>query len=54
VVSYKILSGPSDLAVLRQLDQILLFSRFRPRLSFGRPTDGGRVLLGFSEVRVRG
>lgn len=54
VVSYKILSGPSDAAVQRQLDQVLLFSRFRPRLNFGRPTDGGRVLLGFSEVRVRG
>jgi Putative zinc-finger len=54
VVSYKILSGPNDVAVLHQMDQILLFSRFRPRLSFGRPTDGGRVYLGFSEVRVRG
>lgn len=54
VVSYKILSGPTDVAVRRQLDQILLFSRFRPRLNFGRPTDGGRVWLGFSEVRVRG
>jgi hypothetical protein len=54
VVSYRIISGPSDAAVQRQLDQVLLFSRFRPRLNFGRPTDGGRVLLGFSEVRVRG
>ena len=54
VVSYKILSGPNDVAVQRQLDQILLFSRFRPRLDFGRPMDGGRVVLGFSEVRVRG
>jgi len=54
VVSYKILSGPNDAMVQRQLDQILLFSRFRPRLNFGRPTDGGRVLLGFSEIRVRG
>lgn len=54
VVSYKILSGPNDPSVQHQLDQILLFSRFRPRLNFGRPTDGGRVMLGFSEVRVRG
>lgn len=54
VVSYRILSGPNDAMVQRQLDQILLFSRFRPRLNFGRPTDGGRVMLGFSEVRVRG
>lgn len=54
VVSYRILSGPSDPTVRREVDQILLFSRFRPRLSFGMPTDGGRVMIGFSEVRVRG
>lgn len=54
VVSFKVLSGNSDPAVNRQLDQVLMFSRFRPRFSFGRPTDGGRVMLSFSEVRVRG
>ncbi|MGB0035812.1 MAG: anti-sigma factor [Candidatus Acidiferrales bacterium] len=54
VVSFNIISGPNDVAVKRQLDQVLLFSRFRPQLSFGRPTGGGRVLLSFSEVRVRG
>jgi hypothetical protein len=54
VVFYKILSGPSDTVVKHQIDQVLLFSRFRPQLSFGVPTDGGRVLLNFSEVRVRG
>jgi anti-sigma factor RsiW len=54
VVSYNILSGPNDVAVKHQIDQVLLFSRFRPELSFGRPTDGGRVLLSFSEVRVHG
>jgi hypothetical protein len=54
VVFYRILSGPDDTAVQRQIDQVLLFSRFRPLLSFGRPMNGGRVLLGFSEVRVRG
>jgi hypothetical protein len=54
VLSYKILSGPNDRVVQRQLDQVLLFSRFRPQLSFGRPTNGGRVLLSFSEVRVHG
>jgi hypothetical protein len=53
-VSFKILSGPQDAAVRHQLDQVLLFSRFRPQLSFGRPMAGGRVLLSFSEVRVRG
>lgn len=54
VVSYRVLSGPNDAAVRRQIDELLLFSRFRPRLSFGLPTDGGHVLIGFSEVRVRG
>ena len=54
VVYYKILSGPTDAAVQHQIDQLLLFSRFRPQLGFGRPMGGGRVLLNFSEVRVRG
>jgi anti-sigma factor RsiW len=54
VVYYKILSGPTDAALQRQIDQILLFSRFRPQSEFGRPMGGGRVLLNFSEVRVRG
>jgi hypothetical protein len=54
VLFYKILSGPNDTAVQRQIDQLLLFSRFRPQLNFGRPMDGGHVLLSFSEVRVRG
>jgi Putative zinc-finger len=54
VVFYKILSGPDDAAARRQLDQVLLFSLFRPQLGFGRPMGGGRVLLSFSEVRVRG
>ena len=54
VVDYKILSGPTDNAVRRQIDQVLLFSRFRPQLGFGRPMDGGRVLLNFNQVRVRG
>ena len=54
VASYVILSGPEDSATRRQLDQVLLFSRFRPQLDFGRPTAGGRVMLIFSEVRVKG
>jgi hypothetical protein len=54
VVSFKVLSGASTPDVERQLDQVLLFSRFRPQFSFGRPTDGGRVMISFSEVRVRG
>lgn len=54
VSGYKILSGPNDVTVQHQLDQVLLFSRFRPELNFGRPTSGGHVFLSFSEVRVRG
>jgi len=54
VVFYEILSGPSDSVVKKQIDQVLLFSRFRPQLSFGLPMNGGRVLISFSEVRVRG
>lgn len=54
VVSYRIVSGPNDAAVRSQIEQELLFSRFRPRLDFGRPTNGGRVMIGFSEIRVRG
>lgn len=54
VLGYQILSGPDTLAVRRQLDQVLMFSSFSPQLSFGRPTSAGRVVLSFSEVRVRG
>jgi hypothetical protein len=53
MVDYQILFGPDDLVTRRQLDQVLMFSRFRPQFSFGRPT-GGRVILSFSEVRVKG
>jgi hypothetical protein len=54
VVRYRILSGPDNTVVQKQIDQVLLFSRFRPELSFGLPMAGGRVLLSFSEVHVRG
>jgi hypothetical protein len=54
VVNYNILAGPDDASVRRQIDQVLLFSRFRPQLSFGRPMAGGRVMLSFSEIRVKG
>ena len=53
-VYYRILSGPSDDTVRRQLDLVLLFSRFRPQMSFGRFTSGGRVVLSFSDISVRG
>jgi hypothetical protein len=54
MTEYQILSGPSSAELRHQLDQMLLFSRFSPMLSFGRPTAGGHVVLSFSAVRVRG
>ncbi len=54
MTDYQILSGPTSSDLRRQLDQMLLFSRFSPMLSFGRPTAGGHVVLSFSAVRVRG
>ena len=54
MVDYEILSGPASPTLRHQLDEVLLFSRFRPMLSFGRPTSGGHVILNFSAVHVRG
>ena len=53
-VSYRILAGPDNDTVRRQLDLVLLFSRFRPQISFGRFTSGGRVVLSFSDISIRG
>jgi hypothetical protein len=53
-VYYEILAGPDNPAIRRQLDLVLLFSRFRPQMSFGRFTSGGRVVLSFSDISVRG
>lgn len=54
LVSYRILSGPDNPAVEREVYQILLFSRFRPQVNFGLPTNGGHIMLGFNSLRVRG
>jgi len=53
-VSYRILSGPDTDTIRRQLNLVLLFSRFRPQMSFGRFTAGGRVVLSFSDLSIRG
>jgi Putative zinc-finger len=53
-VYYRILSGPDNESIRRQLDLVLLFSRFRPQMSFGRFTSGGHVVLSFSDISVRG
>ena len=54
MANYQILAGPNSPDLRHQIDQILLFSRFRPMMSFGRPTAGGHVILSFSAVRVHG
>jgi len=53
-MSYRVISGQVSDAARHELDQVVLFSRFRPEMSFGRPTSGGRVVLSFSQIRVRG
>ncbi len=54
VVDYRILSGPDNAKIRRQLDQLLMFSRFRPSMSFGRPISGGTVIMSFSAVNIQG
>jgi hypothetical protein len=53
-VNYSILAGPDNRNTRRQLDQVVFFSRYRPQMNFGRPAAGGRVVLSFREVRVKG
>lgn len=53
-VGYRVISGEMNAAARHELDQVVLFSKFRPEMSFGRPTSGGRVVLSFSQIRVRG
>jgi hypothetical protein len=52
-VGYDILAGPDNPEVRRQLDQVILFSRFRPAMNFGHPI-GGRLVLNLTEIRVKG
>jgi hypothetical protein len=53
-IAYRVIGSSLDAGTLRQLDQVVFFSRFRPQLSFGRPTSSGRVILGFNSITVRG
>src|ERR1700674_2166159 len=53
-VTYEIIAGPDNPTIPRQLDLVLMFSRFRPQMSFGRFTSGGRVVLSFSDISVKG
>ena len=54
MMKYEIMDGPDNQEVRHHLDQMLFFYRFRPMLSFGRPTSGGHVVLSFSAIHVRG
>jgi Putative zinc-finger len=54
MASYDIIGGADSPELRHQLDQMLIFSRFRPMLSFGRPIAGGHVVLSFSAIHVRG
>jgi Putative zinc-finger len=54
MTTYNIIDGSDSPELRHHLDQMLLFSRFSPMLSFGRPTAGGHVMLSFSAVHVRG
>jgi len=53
-VTYEILAGPDNPTIRRQLDLVLMCSRFRPQMSFGRYTSGGRVVLSFSDMSIKG
>jgi len=58
VKDYRIISSPSDSKeVMPQVKNMMLdmmvFARFRPATSMGRPT-AGRALLAFSRISVRG
>ncbi len=54
VQEYRILSGPKDASnYTTQLDNVMIFTTFRPATSFGRPTVG-RAVLSFSKIIVKG
>jgi hypothetical protein len=53
VYDYQIVSGPTDAASRRQIENLLVASRFEPARFFGKPVRGLAV-LSFSGVSVRG
>jgi hypothetical protein len=54
VQGYRILSGPKEMAsLLPQLNNMLIFTVFRPATAFGQPTTG-KAVLSFSRINVRG
>jgi hypothetical protein len=54
VQDYRILSAPSETDEIKpQLENMLIFTTFRPATAFGQPTSG-RAVLSFSKINVRG
>ena len=54
VADYRVLSAPQGTENLRhELDNMMIFTTFRPAMNLGRPT-AGRVVLSFSGVSVKG
>jgi hypothetical protein len=54
VQDYHILSGPSDARMLEpELNNIMIFTTFRPATTFGVRTPG-KVVLSFAKINVRG
>jgi anti-sigma factor (TIGR02949 family) len=54
VQDYRILSGPDNMKSLpADLKNVLIFTTFRPAMSFGRPTSG-RAIMSFSKIQVKG
>ena len=54
VADYRVLSAPAGTENLRHaLDNMMIFTTFRPAMNLGRPT-AGRVVLSFSGVSVKG
>lgn len=54
VQDYHIISAPEDAGdVMPQLNNVLIFTQFRPATSFGQPV-AGRAVLSFSKINVKG
>jgi hypothetical protein len=54
VVDYKIISAPAGTEkMIPELDNMMIFTTFRPAMDLGRPT-ASRVVLSFSGINVRG
>jgi hypothetical protein len=53
VQDYRILSAPATDEIKPQLENMLIFTTFRPATAFGQPTSG-RAVLSFSNINVKG